>query len=99
MNYYEEFTDKGNGNLGLYQNGDRMFGEFGVGIYNILLTGAVYLSGIAILVAVIVLMYASGKGADKLGEAKNGVVRVCLIIIGIFSVSGILSLVLSMAIT
>ena len=70
------------------------FGRF---LYQSLSLIAVYCSGIAILITATCLVLHS-RNRIKLGEAKKSVVRVLVVSILIFSVSGILTLVKSLAI-
>ncbi len=59
-----------------------------VAIYKILATAGVYASGLAILIAACMLIINAQSGGEKLSDAKKYVVRVLIVSILIFGVSG-----------
>lgn len=71
------------------------FGRF---CYQTLSLVAVYCSGIAIMITALCLIL-NARNRIKLGEAKENVVKVMIVSMLIFSVSGIIRLVQTLAIT
>lgn len=64
-----------------------------VTIYHLLAKIGVYASGLAILIAAILLIINANSGGEKLSDAKKYVVRVLIVSILIFAVSGLVLLV------
>ena len=70
--------------------------EAEVSLYQLLALIGVYASGLAILVSAILLVINGVSGGMKLAEAKAYVIRVLIVSICIFGVSGLVTLVWNM---
>lgn len=66
-------------------------------IYHVLLRFGLYASGLSMLTCFCLLMINSRSGGTKLAEAKDAVIRVMAISVFIFSVTGLVTLVQSVA--
>lgn len=82
-----------NQDYGLYQrlSGKSLYAE--QGIYTIVMNAAVILSGIAFLVSLIALTIEARAGNQKLSDAKKWIIRVLIISVLIFAVTGIIVLI------
>jgi len=96
--YYKSYHNVDKADLGLYEVLRIKSQDVGVGVYNILLIAAVFLSGIAWIVSAILLIIASKNSGGKLSEAKKNLIKTFVVSVCIFSVSGILTLVQALAI-
>lgn len=74
--------------------GDKLLGT-DAGIYSILMNVAVFAAGIALLAAVLLLAISAGGGASSktFQEAKKWIIRIIVISVLIFGVTGLVTLV------
>lgn len=95
---FDVYESTSNKNYGLYKDlGGKTLG-LGVGVYNIVLLAAVYISGIAFIVSAILLIINSRGSSQKLNESKKYIIRVFIVSVLIFGVTGLITLVQGMAI-
>lgn len=76
-------------NSNLYGEVENVVNEATVSVYELLAKIGVYASGIAIMVAAAILIINAASGGEKLADAKRYVVRVLIVSILIFGVSGL----------
>lgn len=92
---YDIYRETGTPNhvTGLWGYFESKTSELEGGFFHIAMNIAVYASGIAILLSAAYLALAARQGAEKLKDAKGRVMKVLIVSILIFSVTGFMSLI------